>query len=260
MKNKIKKWFLKTSFANSLQRIDKRFLYITFFDFVYYVIFLLSTSYFYYNIFPYLALIQRANPLLNQIDAWKQEGVFEGPTDIHMEVVEFKLYVIGLILLIFFSYSFFKWLIWNMVQNKKLEKMQFLKFCGLNLVFAVIFIALTALLWILFMSGAFAVIWLFILVPLSVYFVNNLHPIFVNMREIWISYAKTASFSARKILYFILPYIIITMGFFIVFEIYRIFWFLPDIPYLLLFVLLLAAYLNWAKLYILSILEKVRAV
>ncbi len=252
-------WLKNTLIYKSFQSISHRFIHLSFLDFLYYLTFALAGSFYVYRVLPKLSILQSAQPLLEQVDSWREEGVFQELTDIERSVAEFKIYTALVLGIIFLSYIIIKWLISTLMQDKKLEKVQFVKFTILNLIFISGFITLTAVVYSLFQEAIFAILFVFLLVPLSIYLVNNLHPIFVKDKTIFNSYIKAFS-TFKKIHYFILPYLIIFTIFILIYIVLSFLNFIPDTLFLLIFLLIFACYITWAKVYLLSILKKIKAV
>ena len=260
-KSSVKKqsWLKNTLIYKSFQNLSQRFIHLSFLDFLYYLTFALAGSFYFYRVLPKLSILQSAQPLLEQVDSWREEGVFQELTDIERSVAEFKIYTVLVIAIIFISYIIIKWLISTLMQDKKLQKMQFVKFTILNLIFASGFITLTAVLYSLFQEAMFAILFVFILVPLTIYLVNNLHPIFVKDKTIFTSYIKAFS-TLKKIHYFILPYLIIFTIFIAIYILLSFLNFIPDTLFLLIFLLIFACYITWAKVYLLSILKRIKSI
>jgi hypothetical protein len=252
-------WLKNTLLYKSFQSLGHRFIHLTFLDFLYYLTFALVGSFYFYRVLPKLSILQSAQPLLEQVDSWREEGVFQELTDIERSVAEFKIYTALVLGIIFLSYIIIKWVISTLMQDKKLQKVQFVKFTILNLIFASGFITLTAILYSLFQEAMFAILFVFIMVPLTIYLVNNLHPIFVNNKNIFQSYIKAFS-TFKKIHYFIIPYIVIFIIFIAIYILLSFLNFIPDTLFLLIFLLIFACYITWAKVYLLSILKKIKSI
>lgn len=259
----IKNVIANTALVNSFRAIKKSFIHVIFLDFLYYTIFLFVGSFYVLRILPWLFdAIEGAKILKETAFASTAEFLAEG-TAIQLQWSSFKIYTISIFIILLVNYVFFKYLIWQKILEKKEPFKKEAKNLGM---FALLNagIALTAILilvacYYLFVLEVFNIFFFFVVPLLTLYTVTLAHPLFVES----LSFQKTAVqffvIGAKNCYRWIIPFIIMLLGVYLVMQIVPILLFLPDALYFVWYVLCFAAYFSWSKLYIKEIIRKIEA-
>ncbi len=235
----------------------KKYLYSAIFDLLYYSILVFLVSFYLYRVLPKLQIMQQAAPLIQEVaTATISPEIMQQISDIESAMFQFKFYSVIIIIALFLNYCFFKYLVWRFLLNKKLAAKSFGKFCVLNIIISLIFIATIFITYFVSKTNIFPVILIFIILPLTIHFINIFHPVF-NIKENLVKTFKTSlEKSVLKFFHFIIPYIIMLAILFIIMQIMAIPTFLPDKVYTLLYGFIIVLYITWTKVYILEILKK----
>lgn len=257
----LKELIANTAFISSFRAIKKSFIHIVFLDFLYYTIFLFIGSFYVFRVLPWLFdAIEGAKILKETAFATTAEFLAEG-TAIQLQWSSFKLYTIGVFIILLLNYVFFKYIIWQKILEKKTAFKKEVKHLGM---FALLngAIALSAVLilvacYYLFVLEIFNIFFFFVVPLTTLYVVTITHPLFVES----VSFQKTAQqffvVGIKNVYRWIISFIIMTAGVYLVMRIVPILLFVPDALYFVWYVLCFAVYFSWSKYYIHEVIKKI---
>ncbi|MEK6867767.1 MAG: hypothetical protein AABX98_03000, partial [Nanoarchaeota archaeon] len=161
------------------------------------------------------------------------------------------------------NYVFFKYFIWQKILEKKVPFKKEIKNLGLfallNTVIALLAVLILVACYYLFVLEVFNIFFFFVVPLLTLYTITLTHPLFVES----LSFQKTAQrffvVGIKNIYRWIIPFIIITAGAYLVMQIVPILLFVPDAIYFVWYVLCFAAYFSWSKLYVKEVIGKIES-
>ena len=258
---KIKEVITNTALLSSFRAIKKSFMHVIFLDFLYYVIFLFVGSFYVLRVLPWLFdAIEGAKILKETAFASTAEFLAKG-TAIHLQWSSFKIYTISIFIILLLNYVFFKYFIWKKILEKKAPFKKELKDLGMftllnaGIVLAVVLILVGA--YYLFVLDVFNIFFFFIVPLTALYTITLTHPLFVES----LSFQKTAQqffvVGIKNIYRWIIPFIIMTAGAYLVMQVVPILLFVPDAVYFVWYILCFAAYFSWCKLYVHEVIKKI---
>jgi len=253
----------KSAFMNSLNSINKKFIHIIFLDFLYYTILLFTGSFYIYRILPKAMQIMDVAELIEAGKAFSSaDELIMGMASFSAEWLSFKIWTAVIVVFLILNYVVFKYLIWNKIQDKHQKLKQAIKsmsyFALLNIIIIIIALLALVLSWYIFTLEFFNIMFFLVVPVLAIYSINLLHPLFVKSESIKISFAHFINIGIKKFYLFIIPYLIMIIGLYLVMRILPVFLFVPDALYFVLYVLVFSAYFSWCKYYIFAIIMRVK--
>ncbi len=257
----LKELIANTAFISSFRAIKKSFIHVIFLDFLYYTIFLFVGSFYVLRILPWLFdAIEGAKILKETVFATTAEFLAEG-TAIQLQWSSFKIYTISIFIILLFNYVFFKYMIWQKILEKKellrtmVKHMAF--FALLNSFISLFAIIILVLCYYIFVLEIFNLFFFFI-VPLSiVYIICIIHPLFMQSKSIENAAKDFLTVGILNCYRWIIPFMVMTVGVYLVMQIVPILLFLPDAVYFVWYVLCFAGYFSWSKYYLREVIKKI---
>lgn len=260
----IRAFIFNSAFVQSFRSLDKKFVHILFLDYLYYVILLFVGSFYWYRVLPLFLSVLESADLLQNIQTFSSTEEFVTSIQaIGMQWSAFKWYSLGVGVILFFNYVFFKYLVWAKIQ-KKYEKHEQWKrvakkiwlFALVNLVVVLSLVLFLVASWYLFVLETFNIMFFFVVPLLFIFIMNVIHPLFVQTGTFQETFVAFFRVGIQKWYVWIIPHLFMLLGLYVVMEIVPLLLFLPDAAYFVWYVLCFAAYLCWAKYYIYAVLEK----
>lgn len=258
----LKELIANTAFISSFRAIKKSFIHVIFLDFLYYTIFLFVGSFYALRVLPWLFdAIEGAKILKETAFATTAEFLAEG-TAIQLQWSSFKLYTVSIFIILLLNYVFFKYLIWQKILEKKALFKKEIKNLGMfvllnaGIILSAVLILVAC--YYLFVLDVFNIFFFFVVPLTALYTVTITHPLFVES----LSFQKTAQqffvVGIKNVYQWIIPFIIMAAGVYLVMQIVPILLFLPDAVYFVWYVLCFAAYFSWSKYYIHEVIKKIK--
>ena len=252
----------KTALVQSFKNLDSTYFFTVVLDFIYYILFVLVGSFFFFRVLPKLQQLEEAK---NQI------ANLEALSSLSDVVMEFKAYTLLTILLLLLNYHIIKWLIWKLLFNETiLAKKQGLlnklkpalkelsRFFIINMILLVIIVALTLISHIAMEPKAFSYLFMIIYLPLFCYLVLFTHPIAVKEKGLKKTLKQCWDLMITKFYKFIGPYLLMFIVFFLWLWIIQLFLALPAQVYVVVYLIWLSLFFNWCKVYAKLLLEKTK--
>ncbi len=244
-----------------IKHFQQEYFHLLFLDSVYYLIMLFTGSFYIYRILPQFLHILDVADLLRAGKYATTDSLMTSIDAMTIQLANFKIWSVVILLILFANYSIFKYLIWNRIFKIQEKPKTLCKnigiFAVLNMIIAMK-IVLALILSYYFFTPEFFNIVFFMIVPLAaIYTINLLHPLFVKEKNILKAYRLFFVYGIQQFYRFIVPYTIMIICFIIVMQyVLPFFLFLPDFAYVLLYVAGFAAYFNLTKYYILAVVQK----
>lgn len=265
----IKEMINKTAFLMSFKSLNKQFIHVVIFDFIYYTIFSFVSLFWVYRILPTFLQIIKAADFLDGSEFVSLDEFVGSIETVSLQLTEVKIYTIVCILILFLNYSFFKYLIWQKIQNKnkltdKVNKVlkniakNLALFALLNIIIFIFFIAVLVISYYIFSLETFNILFFFVVPVILIYTINLLHPLFVvsgSLKQMLIDFFTIGIKNIHK---FIIPYTIMMIGVVVVMQIVPFLLFLPQTVYFVWYVLAFASYLSWTKYYLYALILKIK--
>ena len=232
------------------------------YDLAYYLIFAFVIFTFIRYVLPQATFLFKAKTFV--------EGMQNLPAEQHISMaqqMENSIYFTGALTLIFmllmlFSFSFFKGLVWSRIQNKKYNLNSFLKLCAANLIISLFFVGLLFIAVYLIDPSNQMIFLLLFGVPFTIYLshlANAVVSFFAaeKVKGIILNFLKTAF---ARVYLFIIPYALLLLILVILIKVMITINFLPSKIYYLIYLLLFVSYSCWAKQYLWLVIRKTLAV
>lgn len=259
----IKEYISKTAFVSSWKSLDKQFVHVLFFDYVYYLILLLVGSFYWYRILPLFGAVLDSAKLLQSAQTFSSTQEFLTTVQgIGTQWNAFKWYSLAVFLVLFVNYIIFKYLIWKKIQKKQESFASFWKhlslFALLNLVVVLFYALVLIASWYLFVLETFNILFFFVVPLLLLFSMNVLHPTFMLQQSFTATLSLFWNFGIKKIHCWIIPHLIMGFGAYFMMWFVSLFGFIPNVIYFFLYVLCFALYFCWAKYYIYAVLKKIQ--
>jgi len=242
----------KETLIESFKELDTRIINILLFDLIFYLITFLSlikfgkqtqNKYLELNLLP-----------MDQIGTLPQGELANVSTQLQGFI--FSL-IIGFILigvLIFISTVIFKGLIWLQTTKTKPKLNFFPKFALLNIVWLITCILPIIILAFVLKREIMAPI-IAVLAILALHFTNIIYILFTKENKLNVI-KKALKIGTKKIHHYIIPYIIIAIVFFLIFQLYWIYKFIPENIQNIISALILLTHLAWARIYLTKITKQ----
>lgn len=262
---KVREVIQNSAFVQSWKALDKRFIHVVFLDFLYYSILLFAGSFWVYKVLPTFLQLTKAAELLKGagVEFFSVESFTGEIESLGMQWNEVLLYTTLIVILLFADYCLFKYLIWLKIQEKQQKGKQLLKSLGnfalLNsavLLFSVIILFLS---YNIFVLETFNIFFYFIVPFTAVYTLNLLHPLFVMTQSLKQAVQEYVKIGIQHVHLFIIPYVIMLVGLYLVFKMVPLMLFLPVAAYFVWYVLAFAAYFTLTKYYLYEVVKKIKA-
>jgi hypothetical protein len=249
------------AFMESWRAIDRSIIHIILLDFIYYTIFLFVGSFYVLRVLPwFFDAIEGAKILKQTAFATTAEFLAEG-TAIQLQWSSFKLYTVAVFIIVLFNYVFFKYLIWQRILEKKEPLKAIIKnlaiFAVLNTFVAFVAIIILVLCYYMFVLEIFNLFFFFIVPLAALYTLCIIHPLFVQSKDIQKTAQEFFVVGIKNIYRWIIPFMFMALGIYLVMQTVPILLFLPDAVYFVWYVLCFAAYFSWSKYYIYEVIKKI---
>lgn len=245
-------------FVKSFQSFDRDFLFAVFFDMLYCAVVFSSVLFYMYWFFdPNMLIIKDAGMIQQQIASGLDElpiALINSLTNAYYSLV---ISTIALIILLVVSHAFFKGLIWKILLKKKYS----MGFAWRSIIITV----LTAIALFSYMFGGyllikegmiFTIFLMFIVFPLTLHLGYIIYPLLAIDDKLKGFFSRLWFKGFGRFYLFIIPYAVIIAIFFLLLFLVRQLQFLPIQAYQFFLVLVMIIFINWSKLYIMSIIKK----
>lgn len=241
----------KIFFANF--RLEKTFLKICAYDFLFYILLFAIIMVFY-------KLIGTKYVEMQQLLSIAQQG----PSQMQAYASQIKsllysaFFMLGVLFLALLAhYSFFKGLIWAEVYNVPLTQRIFWRFSIINL-FLTVFIVLLIFLFSLFKTQYLVTVLLSLIIPfVTIYFFVIFHPLAIIKPTITVVFKKGFTFVFTKLHYYLLPLLLLGLVGIIINMFLNSLVFLKGIPSTIVYLIVYVCFFTFAKLYLSKILTLV---
>ena len=259
----IKQLLSNTAFFHSWKSLDKKFVHVLFFDYLYSIFFLIIGSFFWYRVLPLFGSVLDSAKGLQSAQAFSSTQAFLSTVQgIGTQWSMFKWYSLGVFALIFVDYVLFKYLVWRTLQKKQESLSQFFTHLGffavVNLLVVLFYVLILVASWYLFVLETFNIMFFFVVPLLFLFTMNIMHPIFVQKPQLSLCFSCFWNIGIKNIHKWIIPHLLLLSGAYLIMLFVALFTFLPDALYFFWYVLCFAAYFCWAKYYIFAVLQKIQ--
>ena len=235
----------------SLKEFDIKIIFIVLFDLLFYSLSLLSL--FLFSKFIQNKTIEISKLPLDRLIELPQEQLKTILSELKGFLFIFILVTILLFIVIFLLACIFKSLIWLKITEKKLNKTFLKKFIITKLIWNLIWLIPIVLLFLLLKKSLIAP-FLVIMALLIIHFTNILYIKFNNKLR---SIKEVFKLGTKKIHLFILPYIVIILGFLIVIQLYWIYRFLPESLQGVISAIILLIYIAFSRIYLYNVVKEI---
>jgi hypothetical protein len=244
--------FNKTKLYESF-KLDKRFLYIISVDLVYYAILFGSIAIFLKNAIPELTVMQGAKDLVgiltNENSALYQHDL----TIIRAARNYLTGYAVILSIVLILNFSCLKLRIWHLITKKKYGILSLLKGIIVNSLFFILIFLPGLAGYYIFDMKMFCV-WLLLLIPIAIYFLNWVHLSFAQRGSISGSF-QGISLGLKNFFPVLLPNLLLITLFFLLIFIFKMLGPINPKIYWPLALICFTLFLNWGK-YLLYLYKK----
>jgi len=205
---------------------------------------------------PNFAFLMQAGTIVQNLQniPFEQLGVMAD--QVKSNFLSFIFLAVLLLLIWLASYSFFKGMIWAKLFEKKFTYKHFLKLCMMNVIVTAVFLLLLSLTAKLIKDENQAIFSLLVIIPLGIHLFHTSNAVMLLESGLKQYFRKFMRVSFRKIVYFIIPFLIMAVMLLLVVIVVTYFQFLPQKVYFVVYLLFFIAYSCWAKQYIGHIVKK----
>ncbi|MCK5055415.1 MAG: hypothetical protein KAT34_02065 [Candidatus Aminicenantes bacterium] len=226
-------------------KLDKNFLYVILIDLAYYAIFFGSIAIFLRNAIPEITVTQLAKDLVGLLSKETMALYQNDLSIIQAARNNLTWYSIILTLVLFLNFSCLKLWIWHLVAKKKYGIFLLVRGIIVNFVFfIVIFSSGLAGFYILNMEMFY--IWLLLLIPISIYFLNWVHLSFTQKGGIS-AICQGISLGIKGFFQVLFPNSLLIILFFLLIFIFKMLDAINPKIYWPLVLISITIFLNWAK-------------
>lgn len=251
-----------TSFVKSFQCFKKssilNYLITIMYDLAYYLIFAFVIFTFIRYVLPKATFLFKAKTFVEGMQNLPAEQLISMAQQMENSIYFTGALTIIFLLLMLFSFSFFKGLVWSKIQNIKYTFKTFLRLCITNLILSLLFILLLFFA-VYFVDASNQMLFMLLFaLPLTIYLShigNAVSSFETKIKAIIVKFFKTAF---ARIYLFIIPYAILLFIFVILIKIMITINFLPPKIYYLLYLLLFVSYSCWAKQYLWLVIKRAK--
>lgn len=258
----IKQTLSNNSFIKSFQCFKRNnllsYLMTVMYDLAYYFVFALIVVGFIRYILPKATFLFKAKSFVEGMQNLPAEQLISMAQQMENSIYFTAAFAIITLLLILFSFSFFKGLIWSRIQNKKYTFKTFLSLCATNFIISLFFVGLLLIGVYVIDASNQTMFLLYFALPFTIYLshmANAVVSFFAaeTVKEIILTFLKIAF---AKIYLFIIPYAIFLAALVILIKFMISINFLPPKIYYLIYLLLFVGYSCWAKQYVWVVIRK----
>jgi hypothetical protein len=242
----------KKTLIESFKELDTKIINIILFDLIFYLITFLSlikfgkitqNKYIKLNLLP-----------MDKIGQLPQEELTKVTSQLQGFIFTLIAGIILIVLIIFLSVVIFKGLIWLQTTKTKTKLSFFPKFALLNLIWILVCVLPIVILAFLLKRAIMAPI--IVLIALAaLHFINIIYILFTKENKLN-TIKKALKLGTKKLHHYIIPYLIIAIVFFLVFQVYWIYKFTPEKIQNIFSALILLTHLAWARIYLTKVTEE----
>lgn len=264
MTQTIKQTLSNTSFIKSFQCFKKssilNYLITVMYDLAYYLIFAFVIFTFIRYVLPQATFLFKAKTFVEGIQNLPAEQLISMAQQMENSIYFTGALTVVFLLLMLFSFSFFKGLIWSKIQNKRYTSKSFLKLCAANLIISLFFVGLLFIVVYLIDPSNQMLFVLLFAVPFTIYLSHLANAVVSfsaaeKVKDIILNFLKIAF---ARIYLFIIPYVILLFILVVLIKIMITINFLPPKIYYLIYLLLFVCYSCWAKQYLWVVIQSAK--
>ncbi len=251
----LKKSIQNSAFVQSFRKKD--FFPLAFLDIIYYSVFIGAIAFVGRVIFPKFMQLYKAKDIFSSFQGASLDELHAAVLQVKQTYYQFWIYLVLTLLLFFFFYTFMKSYFWHKAGNQKYSWKIYWRFCLLNLILLIVFLALGLFIATVINEQNQVTIFLLILYPIMLYSLNLAHPLLVKTQNLRLMGKQMIKIGLAKIYKFIIPYVLMLLFLIILLNILLLFQlFLPDYIYYIIYLLVLVAYTTWVKLYLFEVIGR----
>jgi len=261
-KKRAKKIETDSLFMKSFKEIDKRLIHIVMLDALFYLalfgILLFTFTSLNWNFEAVKESVPTLTDIVGDIEGGKiDEDMTQKLTEInaifYMAIARTILILVVIFIVSLMVGILFKGLIWAKILHKKFDIHFYKRFALLNILWIIPWALIIVV--FLFAIQSMIVFWYIIgIIILFLHFTNIIYVLFEKKKKFSIILKDTFILGVEKIRYFLIPYLLIALVFFILVHVLGLFSFLPWKIYVVFFVLILLVFFAWVRVYVSNVI------